>query len=256
MHTEIRPAEVPPPQLQSASYLAPVPDPEPLGSVAPMVSDRPPSQLSRIRHDIQHELATIMLLADVVVQSSDVGTVSKNRILQLGREANWLNQLLGAYDEATKQGSPEEWTPPAASVRVDILVGEVLAALSLTSSSRVRFTSVPAWTWANRLAMWRALRNLLDNAFRAVGEVGQIDVSVNLGPDGVVVEIDDNGPGFGLGPKGFASLGLGIVQDFAVERGGRVEIAPGHLGGSCVRLLLPAVSVLSDWADDPEQNVS
>ena len=214
---------------------------------------RPPSQRRRIRHDIQHEVATIMLLAEVVADSTDIGAASRNRLLQLSREASWLDQLLAAYDDATTLTRTEEWQPPADAVRVDVLVGEVLSALSITHTSEVHLNLVPAWTSANRLTFWRALRNLLDNAFRAAGESGRIDVVVTVNADTVFIDINDDGPGFGCGPKGFASLGLGIVQDFAVERGGRVEVGRGLHGGTCARLVLPALC--GEWEEYPQSEV-
>jgi signal transduction histidine kinase len=232
-----------------------------VGAVEPLSADVPdlnvvlptadsPSQIHRIRHDIQHEVATIMLLADVISGSDDVGPGSKARVDQLGREAQWLNQLLRAYDDATAHPAIEQWRPPAAAVRLDVLAGEVLAGLRLTTMAQVRLATVPSWTQANRLALWRALRNIMDNAFRAAGQSGQVDVRVAIEGDRVVAQVDDNGPGFGSGPRGFASLGLGIVQDFAVERGGAIEIRPSELGGSCVRLVLPGLSGTHEWESD------
>ncbi|HEY2041944.1 MAG TPA: ATP-binding protein [Jatrophihabitans sp.] len=183
-----------------------------------------------------------MLLADVISAGDDVGVTSRARVDQLSREAHWLGQLLRAYEWATSGTSAEEWAPPASAVRVDALAAEVLAGLRLTSMARVRYDAEPAWVFANRLAMWRAMRNVLDNAFRAAGQNGQIEVRVFVADGRAVVQIDDDGPGFGAGPKGLASIGLGIVQDFAAERDGSVEICHSALGGSCVRIVLPALA--------------
>jgi signal transduction histidine kinase len=200
-----------------------------------------PAYLSKIRHDIQHELATIMLLAEVVRASDDVGAASRIRLEQLGRETHWLDELLQIYDDATAPGQPDDTAPPASPVRVDLIAGEVLAAMRMTSMAQVQLRATPAWTVANPLALWRALRNVVQNAFRAAGRDGRVEVRVAVESDRIVAQIDDNGPGFGLGPTGIASLGLGIVQDFAVDHGGVVEITGSELGGSCVRLVLPAL---------------
>jgi len=204
--------------------------------------------LDWIRHDIQHELATIRLLAEVIAASTDVGAESRRRLEQLGSEADWLTELISAYYEAQRRSGPDDWRPPADSVRVDRLVAEVLGALRMTSGSRVRFVGVPATVWTNRLTLWRSLRNLLDNAFRAAGQ--QVEVTVAMEADSVIVSVDDDGPGFGHGPKGIGSLGLGIVQDFAVANGGRVEIARSGLGGCCVRLVLPSLDELAGSLPD------
>jgi signal transduction histidine kinase len=200
-----------------------------------------PAYLSKIRHDIQHELATIMLLAEVVQSSDDVGPASRVRLEQLGRETHWLDELLQIYDNATRCGQRDDAAPPASPVRVDLIAGEVLAAMRMTTMAQVQLRATPAWTVANPLALWRALRNVVQNAFRAAGQNGRVEVRVELEADRIVAQIDDDGPGFGLGPTGIASLGLGIVQDFAVDHGGVVEIAGSELGGSCIRLVLPAL---------------
>jgi signal transduction histidine kinase len=197
------------------------------------------AQLDWLFHDIQHEVATIMLLAEVVAGSPGTGPKSRRRLEQLASEAHWLNQLMGAYHDVQTEPRPDEWQPPASAVRVDLLVREVLAGVSLTSGCEVRFAGAPGTAWTNRLCMWRALRNLLDNAFRAAD--GLVAVAVTTSADWVTVSIDDDGPGFGKGRKGFASLGLGIVQDYAVANGGRVEVERSPLGGCCVRLVLPGL---------------
>ena len=202
--------------------------------------DSDPADISKIRHDIHHELATIMLLADVVRGSKDIGTDSRTRIEQLSCEVRWLEELVRTYDDVADRDTLDQ-APPAGPVRVDMIAAEVLAAMRMTSMARVQLRTTPAWTMANPLALWRALRNIVQNAFRAAGQGGRVEVKVSVDADRVFAQIDDDGPGFGLGPNGASSLGLGIVQDFAVDRGGVVEIRDSELGGSCVRLVLPAV---------------
>jgi signal transduction histidine kinase len=91
------------------------------------------------------------------------------------------------------------------------------------------------------LALWRALRNVLDNACRVAG--GRVDVKVVNEQGWIAIQVDDDGPGFGSGstPKtgGLASLGLGIVHDLVSGYGGSLEIRHCELGGARVRILLP-----------------
>ncbi|HXA62008.1 MAG TPA: hypothetical protein VNW94_22900, partial [Streptosporangiaceae bacterium] len=44
----------------------------------------------RLRHDIRHELGTIIMLASAVAVSGDVGPGSRERIEQLLGETRWL----------------------------------------------------------------------------------------------------------------------------------------------------------------------
>lgn len=194
---------------------------------------------SQIRHDIRHELATIALLAEVVGSSPELTKESRDRVEQLTHEAHWLDELLDAYDDVAV--GPQEWAPPVDSVRLDLLTAEVITGLRLVSLTGVTLNATRVCVRANRLASWRALRNVIENAFRAAGPNGQLIVRVGEDAGMAVVQIDDSGPGFGNGPAGIASQGLGIVQDYVAERGGVVEIRASELGGCCVRLLVPAL---------------
>jgi signal transduction histidine kinase len=194
----------------------------------------------KIRHDIHHELATIMLLASVVRSAADVGPASRARAEHLLGEARWLELLFTAYEDATGT-PPATWIPPAEPVRLDTLATEVLAAWRLTSRVRATAEIDEAWVYANRLMLWRALRNVVDNAFRAVGPVGRVQVRVGVEDGWSVVQVDDDGPGFGSALPSLASLGLGIVHDFVTEYGGSVQMGPSELGGGCVRILLPPI---------------
>ncbi|RMI40077.1 hypothetical protein EBO15_27915 [Actinomadura harenae] len=88
------------------------------------------------------------------------------------------------------------------------------------------------------VALWRALRNVLDNACRVAGH--RVNVRVGVERGWVVLQVDDDGPGFGQAPGGLASLGLGIVHDLVSGYGGSLEIRTCEMGGARVRLLLPS----------------
>jgi C4-dicarboxylate-specific signal transduction histidine kinase len=89
------------------------------------------------------------------------------------------------------------------------------------------------------LALWRALRNVLDNACRVAAS--RVDVKVVSEQGWIVIQVDDDGPGFGSTSKtgGLASLGLGIVHDLVSGYGGSLEMRHCELGGARVRILLP-----------------
>ncbi|RJL30862.1 sensor histidine kinase [Bailinhaonella thermotolerans] len=191
----------------------------------------------QIRHDIHHELATIMMLASAVAVSDDVGPESRTRIEQLLGETRWLDQLLRRLDEDVV---PDQVGPITERLGVDTLVGEVVDAIKLSRSTRVAYESIPAWAHVDRLAMWRALRNVMDNACRVAGPGGQVTVRVFSERGWTIVQVDDDGPGFGFGSRGMASLGLGIVHEFVSAHGGSLEMRQSELGGACVRIVLPA----------------
>jgi signal transduction histidine kinase len=227
------------------------PDPRPPRRLE-LVSSRPPPEppdadgeqdrlRRQISHDIHHELSTIMMLASLLGTASDVGPESRERARQLLGETRWLHQLHHAYEESivSDDSAARASAEPA---RIDLLAAEVVAAMQLSTLTRIGFEVQEAWAHVDRLEFWRGLRNLVGNAVRAAGADGRVEVRISTSDGWAVAEVDDNGPGFGAVPAGRASLGLGIVQDLASAWGGELQIRRGVLGGCCVRLSLPASS--------------
>jgi signal transduction histidine kinase len=201
-------------------------------------ADDPVLRRRRIRHDIRHELGTIIMLASAVSVADDVGPASRKRVDALLGETRWLDHLLRRLDEDDE--GPAADPPRPERVRVDELVGEIVAGLRLASIRRVGYSSGSAWAHIEPLALWRAVRNILDNACRIAAE--RVDVSVRSEDGWSVVQVDDDGPGFGGGAGGLASLGLGIVHDLVAGYGGGLEVRRGELGGARVRILLPSAA--------------
>ncbi|RFS86526.1 sensor histidine kinase [Actinomadura spongiicola] len=201
----------------------------------------------RLRHDIRHELGTIIMLASAVAVAEDVGDTSRARIEQLLGETRWLDHLLRRLDEDDPEGEDGDRPPPSPDrIRVDDLTAEVVTGMRLATSHEVCFAGGEAWAHMDPVALWRAVRNVLDNACRVAD--GRVDVRVESDQGWVVVQVDDDGPGFGGaegrpdGParRGLASLGLGIVHDLVSGYGGSLEIRTCEMGGARVRILLPA----------------
>ncbi|GLY77110.1 ATP-binding protein [Actinoallomurus iriomotensis] len=201
-------------------------------------ADDPVLRRRRIRHDIRHELGTIIMLASAVSVADDVGPASRDRVEALLGETRWLDHLLRRLDE-DDDGPPAD-PPRPERVRVDELVGEIVAGVRLAAIRQVGYVASPAWAHIDPLALWRAVRNILDNACRIAAE--RVDVSVVSEDGWTVVQVDDDGPGFGGGAGGLASLGLGIVHDLVTGYGGGLEVRRCELGGARVRILLPSAT--------------
>jgi two-component system osmolarity sensor histidine kinase EnvZ len=121
---------------------------------------------------------------------------------------------------------------------------------------QVRYNArpLPAFAFA-RMAVRRAIANLVDNALRYAGEPVEIEATAKDGE--VVVEVRDRGPGIPpgeverlkrpftrlddsrTGPAG-SGLGLAIVERVAHAHGGRLELVPREGGGLVARLTLAA----------------
>jgi signal transduction histidine kinase len=97
---------------------------------------------------------------------------------------------------------------------------------------------------ASPALLWRVLTNIVDNAARAAGPRGKVVLAIHeeQAPDQApeaVVEVTDDGPGFGRGPVGVASLGLGVVTSLLESCGGRLEVEAPEAGGTRVRIIIP-----------------
>ncbi len=109
-----------------------------------------------------------------------------------------------------------------------------------------------------KLALKRALMNLIDNAFN-YGNL--VNFSAYLSRDNLIITIDDNGPGIpqeeranvfkpfyridnsrNLDKKprsGGSGLGLAIAMDAVTSHGGRIEMSDSALGGLRVTIFIP-----------------
>jgi len=90
----------------------------------------------------------------------------------------------------------------------------------------------------NPALLWRLLSNLVDNAAQAAGPDGRVTVSVRQN-GAAVIDVADDGPGFGSAPKGEASLGLDIVMSLLAACGGSLQVKSPRGGGTLVRMTLP-----------------
>jgi two-component system osmolarity sensor histidine kinase EnvZ len=119
---------------------------------------------------------------------------------------------------------------------------------------KVSFKHVGAVPFAfARMALRRAVSNLVDNALRYAGEPVEVELKKDSGS--VVIEVRDRGPGIPAnevghlkrpftrldaarsGPAG-AGLGLAIVERVARAHGGALELVPREGGGLVARLSL------------------
>ena len=93
-------------------------------------------------------------------------------------------------------------------------------------------------------AQWeQGLLNLLENACRAAGPDGKVQVRCLRTPAEVRLQVDDTGPGFGEAPAGRSSLGMVAVTRLADAHGGHLELRRSPLGGAQLSIVVP-------WPDE------
>ena len=105
-----------------------------------------------------------------------------------------------------------------------------------------------------------SLRSLADNAARAAGSAGRVEITVGMlanAPPRALLQVQDNGPGFGHGPPGAAPLGLGVVTRLLESCSGSMEVEAPAGGGVLVRIVIPAEPILPAAPDrSPGNQVS
>jgi signal transduction histidine kinase len=101
----------------------------------------------------------------------------------------------------------------------------------------------------------RIVDNLIANAVRHTPDGTPIEVRVEDAPRGIVIAVDDAGPGIApierdvvfepfrrgsdSGGRPGAGVGLSLVAQFAELHGGRVWVEQSPAGGAAFRVLLP-----------------
>jgi signal transduction histidine kinase len=195
----------------------------------------------RIEHDVWHELGAIRMLGDVLSESADVGSASRLRARQLVAEVSWLEQLMrllrdGLPDDAAPAGTPRP-------VRLDRMLEDVLSTARMNATTQILMTADPAIVRADRVALGRALRNLVWNALAAAGPAGAVIGTVTADGVHAVASIEDDGPGFDPLMSVDAGLGLRTVDEFAAAAEGELRIEGGANGRGCkITLTLPLTS--------------
>ncbi len=158
----------------------------------------------------------------------------RRRLQQIQGEAEWMAEILSSTEEG------------ASSVRrleLGNAIERTCRAVAAAASCDVRFTQVAdVDVVVDPVALRRAVRNLLDNAVRAVGDGGSVEVRVRRDDDRAVLEVADSGPGFGRMPRQ-QGLGLLTVRQFVERHRGTLEVGTSTLGGALVTLRWPLVSV-------------
>jgi len=170
-------------------------------------------ELRGLLHDLGHGLATLSLLTETVRADDSLSEDTRERVFAVDRETKRL--------PATVRGAVVPRTRgPAPPMDVRELLGQIVSLASLAGpTSVVLMPGPPVRLAVEESLLWRMVTNLVDNAVRAAGVNGRVAVSVRPAPGGTVVEVCDDGPGFGAATGGWGSLGLGIVRRLAQECG-------------------------------------
>jgi signal transduction histidine kinase len=227
--------------------------------------------LQAVSHDLRTPLAAILGLAitlergDVHLEEADAKDLAR-RIASNARRLDRLVMNLLDLDRLAR-GIVH---PKMVQTDVGALVRRVVSESELVSDTRLR-TDIRAHTQSVDVAkLERIVENMLANAVRHTPDGATIWVSLRSETDGVLLLVEDDGPGvpielresvfepFRQGPDApqyapGVGVGLTLVRRFAELHGGRAWVEEREGGGASFRVFLPSepAPVIEDDAGAP-----
>lgn len=138
--------------------------------------------------------------------------------------------------------------PASRLVDLQRIVEHVAGATTHSSGTRIEVHTEPVAVWGTELDWHRIVANVVDNAVRAAGDGGAVQIMLRRGESEAIVEVADDGPGFGASPRGRSGRGLSIVSRLLHDWRGACEIEPREPRGTLVRLRVPAQIKLASSA--------
>jgi K+-sensing histidine kinase KdpD len=193
--------------------------------------------LRQLAHDLRQPVAAILALAAAAAADAQASQDVLLRLRQIVDEASWVSTAIDDLLADFAAGAAQCHEP----VQISALVRDVVNTERLTYHGQITADEpgrAPRYVMASATTLRRALANVLANATRAAGSDGHVRVS-QRGDDAVeLIEIADDGPGFGhVSPA--HGIGLGVTRRILNGCGGRMEIEQHSSGQTLVRLILP-----------------
>jgi signal transduction histidine kinase len=201
---------------------------------SPALSGESELTVRGLMHDLGHQMMTLSLLADSVRDDSALSADSRHRMELVMQEMFRIVDIIA--DSIAADGGP----PTRGVVDVRELADDVAQLAGLTYDTTVTVEpGGPAVVRIGSTQLWRVLVNLVDNAVRAAGPGGRVTIRIEQERD-TIIEVTDNGPGFGGSAVGAAGLGLSVVRQLLEAVGGRLEICAAPGPGTCMRVIVAA----------------
>ncbi len=221
-------------------------------------------------HELRNPLAVIRTNLDVALADPDADPDDLRRTAELvGRSAARMTRLVDDLLVYARSGAPGRHLGPVdlAVLATDSVEEFEAPALVRGLDLRAAVQPLPPGSLevlGDRIALRRAIANLLSNAARLAPSGTTVAVAVGRDPgdDTVWVSVADEGPGIDEADRGRvferfwrgdqaaareegrSGLGLAIVDQIVADHGGTVALDANAAGGSTFTLRLPAAPAL------------
>ena len=210
------------------------------------------SQLSAgIGHEIKNPLAVIASSAYILKQNPTVAAEARSarHVTRIEDATLQANSIVVALLDFMRTHQPNR-----SQTDINELVRRCCRQIAWPDHIQLTVELDPALgaLHVDRVLIERVVHNLLTNALEAVGISGDhVGISTALGEEEVVIEVDDNGPGFDAETKKHLfeplfttketgiGVGLALVQDIVTHHGGRIVARSKPDGGASFCIWLP-----------------
>jgi two-component system OmpR family sensor kinase len=194
-----------------------------------------PDLIRQAAHDLRQPVAAILALVSAAAIEPHAPDQVRRRLGQIAEQASWMSKII--RDLLLVQDGSEV-------VDVCALVRDAVAAERLIYPGSIELHQAngePRYVVGTPVRLRRALANVLSNATRAAGKDGRVELTQQPGRDAELLEIVDDGPGFGKVAQGHG-IGLRVTRQMLAECGGWLEHEQLPAGRTLVRLFLPTAS--------------
>ena len=196
---------------------------------------------------ISHDLRTPLTLLRLRLERLSDGEERQHLLAKVEEMESMIGSVIG-FARATFQEEPNRL------VDVSALLHSLCEDLADTGADIVLQTPEAVRLTCRRIALKRALGNLIDNALRYAGHA---EVALETVAGEVVIEVRDRGPGFDQQDSeqlftpffraersrhrdsGGVGLGLSIAKAIIESHGGTLVVENRTEGGACARVRLP-----------------
>ena len=216
-----------------------------------------------VAHDLNNPLASVLGFADFLVESPEVPANLREplRVIQQEslRAATIVRNLLG-FARKQEHRRHNETLRPVLEATLVLLRNQLMA-----DRVDVHLEIAPGLPelYVNANQIQQLFVNLVHNASQAIastGRPGEIRIIARNGPQGVVIDVADNGPGmpeelaarafepfFTTKPEGQGTgLGLNICQGIVKEHGGLITLTTAPGAGATFTVELPLLDRTED----------
>lgn len=199
-----------------------------------------PGTVREAAHDLRQPVAAVLAVASAALTDPHLSDQVRRGLEQIEAQAQWISKIIQdmlAGPAAVLSAEP---------VDIARLVRDAVNSTQLTCAQLIGLhqpDQAPRYVMAAETRLRRALANVLANAAHAAGPHGHVQLIQRVNGGTEVIEIIDNGPGFGsTAADGGTGIGLSITQEMLAECGGRIEVDRLASGQTLVRLLLPVMT--------------